>query len=269
MSSPHIQLALWVLQPLLQACVAVVMFRRKLHKDLPVFFTFVLAQIFIFPLQFSAYQWWSHPTYFDVFWISMALNLIIEFRIIQEVFVDVFRPYHALKDLGTALFKWSALIMILVSVVVIAVSPGWDNPLTKTVMVAHRCLRVIQCGMVLFLLAFSKPLGFSWRRQSFGVAIGFGIIAAAELLSNALYSGVHISVDAMNLINMTAFNAGVVLWWLYSWLNSREFRVPVLVPQRWDEALMDIHAESDSESLIPMFEHMVDRAFSKTHDTHA
>jgi hypothetical protein len=68
---------------------------------------------------------------------------------------------------------------------------------------------------------------------------------------------------------MTAYNSGVSIWLLYSWLNSRDYRVPVLVPQRWDEALMDIHAQNESESLIPMFEHMVDRAFSKTNDGHA
>lgn len=269
MSSPHIQLALWVLQPLLQACVAVVMFRRKLHKDYPVFFIFVLTQVAIFAIEFPVYLWVGGKTYFDTFWISMALNLVIEFRIIHEVFLDVFRPYHALQDLGTALFKWAALIMILVSVVLISVSPGWDNPLVKTILVAHRCVRVIQCGMVLFLLAFSKPLGFSWRRQSFGTAMGFGILAAAELLTSALYSGIHISGDALNLVNMSAYNAGIVLWLSYSWLNSREFRAPVLVPQRWDEALMDIRPQGDAESLIPMFEHMVDRAFSKTQDTHA
>jgi hypothetical protein len=269
MSNPHIQLALWVLQPLLQTGVAVVMFRRKLHKNFPVFFAFAVTQIVIFALQFPTYQWGSRDAYFYVFWMSMSLNLIIEFKVIHEVFMDIFRPYHALQDLGTALFKWAALIMILVSVVLISVSPGWDDPMAKTVMVAHRCVRVIQCGMVLFLLAFSKPLGFSWHRQSFGTAMGFGILAAAELLTSALYSGTHLSADGMNLINMTAYNTGVVLWLLYSWLNSREFRVPVLVPQRWDEALMDLRPHGESESLIPMFEHMVDRAFSKTQDGHA
>ena len=269
MSSPHIQLALWVLQPLLQACVAVVMFRRKLHKKFPVFFTFALTQIAIFAVQFPVYQWASRDVYFYAFWIPMSLNLVIEFKIIHEVFLDIFRPYHALKDLGTALFKWAALIMILGSVVMISISPGWDDPVIKTVLIAHRCVRVIQCGMVLFLLAFSTPLGFSWKRQSFGIAIGFGILAAMELLTNALYSGTHISANLFNALDMIAYNAGVSIWLLYSWLNSREYRVPVLVPQRWDEALMDIHAQNDSESLIPMFEHMVDRAFSKTQDGHA
>jgi hypothetical protein len=72
----------------------------------------------------------------------------------------------------------------------------------------------------------------------------------------------------VNLIDMTAYNGGMILWLLYSALNRRESLVPVLVPQRWDEALNEIHPHSgDSESLIPMFEHMVDRAFTKAQDS--
>src|SRR6266487_149050 len=194
MSSPQIQLALWISQPILQTIVAVAMFRRRLHKDFRVFFAFTLAQIGLFAINFPVYRLASHATYFDVFWLTCAINLVFEFKIIHEIFLDIFRPYHALKDLGTALFKWAALIMILVSVVLISISPGWDDPIANTVMVAHRCVRVIQCGLVLFLLAFAKNLGFSLRRCSFGMALGFGLIAAAELLTNALYSAAHIRI---------------------------------------------------------------------------
>jgi hypothetical protein len=92
MSSPHIQLALWLLQPLLQACVVSVMFRLRLHKKFPVFFTFALTQIAIFAVQFPVYQWGSRDAYFYAFWIPMSLNLVIEFKIIHEVFLDILRP---------------------------------------------------------------------------------------------------------------------------------------------------------------------------------
>jgi MFS family permease len=257
------------LQPALQAAVAVVAFRRRLHKDFPVFFAYILVQIALFAVEFPVYHYSSSSTYFYTFWSGAALNVIIAFKIIHEIFLDIFRPYPALRDLGTALFKWAALIMVLVSVVVISVSPGWDDPLQQTIEVVQRCVRVVQCGMVLFLLAFCKNLGVSWRRLSFGIACGFGLFAGTELFTTALYSGLHIRGTMMNLIDMGAYNVGMVLWLLYSVLNRREVVVPVLVPQRWDEALTDIHPHSDAESLIPMFEHMVDRAFSKAQDTHA
>jgi len=270
MASPQIRLALWVLQPALQAAIAVIVYRRKLHKEFPIFFTYALVQIALFAVQYPVSLWASRSAYFYTFWAGAALNVVLSFKIIHEIFLDIFRPYHALRDLGTALFKWAALIMVLVSVVVIAVSPCWDDPLPETIHVVQRCVRVVQCGLVLFLLAFCRNLVVSWKRQSFGIAMGFGLFAGVELLTTALYSGLHMRGQTVNLIDMTAYNFGMVMWMMYSVFNRRGQSVPVLVPLRWDEALTDIHPQiGGSESLIPMFEHMVDRAFSKAQDTHA
>src|SRR5205823_9058871 len=112
MSSSQIQLALWISQPILQSIVAVAMFRRRIHKDFPVFFAFTIGQIAIFALDFSVYRWGSHTLYFDVYWMSTAINGVFAFKIIYEVFFDAFHPSFALRDLGTALFKWAALIMV-------------------------------------------------------------------------------------------------------------------------------------------------------------
>ncbi len=269
MSSPHIQLALWILQPALWAGVAMVMFRRRLHKDFPIFFAYAIAQIAIFAVEFPVHRWGGYAAYFYTYWAIISVNVVFEFKIIHEVFVDVFRPYDALKDLGTALFKWAALVMLLVSIVLISTSPGWEDPLAQTILVLQRCVRVVQCGMVLFLLAFCKHLGVSWRRQSFGIALGFGMFAAMDLITSALYSGAHYSGNAMDIAKLGAYGVSLLLWLSYSLLNRRDFRVPVLIPQRWDDALTDIQPRTDSESLIPMFEHMVDRAFSKAQDHRA
>lgn len=269
MSSLHIQNALWISQPIFQLMIAMVIYRRRLQKEFPAFFAFVVAQVVIFAVEFPVYRWAADTSYFYVYWIAAGLNVIFAFQIIHEVFVDVFRPYPALKDLGTALFKWASLIMILVSVVMISVSPGWDDPLAQTILVVQRCVSVVQCGLVLFLLAFSRNLGVSWRRQSFGIAMGFGLYSSVQLLTYALYSGSHLHGMLTSLLNMSAYNCGMLVWLSYSFLNRRQPTVPVLVPLRWDNALADLHQTSDDESLIPMFEHMVDRAFSKTQSSHA
>lgn len=269
MSTEHLQMALWISQPVLQAIIASVVWHRKLHKDFPAFFTFIAAQIVIFAVEFPVYKLASVTTYFYVFWIAAAMNVVFAFQIIHEVFIDVFKPYPALKDLGTALFKWAALVMILVSVVLISVSPGWDNPVRESILVVQRCARVVQCGLVLFLLAFSKSLGVSWRRQSFGIALGFGLFSGVELLTLALYSGSHLHPMLTSLLNMGSYNCGMVLWLVYSALNRKSAAVAILVPQRWDEALTDLRPQTEAESLIPMFESMVDRAFSKVQDHRA
>ena len=203
-----------------------------------------------------------------MYWLSAALNLILVFRIIHEIFLDVFKPYHALKDLGTALFKWAAFVLVLISAVLISVSPAWADPLMTSILVVQRCIAVVQCGLVFFLLAFSRNLGVNWRRLGFGIALGFGVLSGGELLTTVLYSGTRLHHNLESMISMGSYDLGMLVCLAYSLVNRRSNMVPVLVPQRWDEALMDIHpATSEAESLIPMFEHMVDQALSKT-DSH-
>lgn len=271
MSSLQLQLALWVSQPVLQAAIAIVIFRRKIHKQFPAFFAYAIAQVMFFLVSFpvrdnSTLIFGLYSLYFAVYYLSAAANVIFAFMIIHEVFLDVFRPYPALRDLGTALFKWAAMIMILVSAVMISMSPGWDDPVKRTILVVERCADVVQCGMVIFLLAFCQNLGVSSRRQSFGIALGFGVCSGFELLTLALYSGFHIHSMTTSLINLVAYETSLLLWLSYSLCHHFETVTPVLVPQRWDDALMELQPHNEAESLIPMFEHMVEQAFSKSQD---
>jgi hypothetical protein len=109
---------LWCSQPILQSAVALILWRRKLHKQFPVFFWFLLAQMANFVVLFPLWITGNRSAYFWLFWAGEAVNAVLGFRVIHEIFIDVFRPYHTLKDLGTMLFKWAGVVMLLVSVVV-------------------------------------------------------------------------------------------------------------------------------------------------------
>ncbi len=101
---------------------------------------------------------------------------------IHEVFLDVFRPYHTLRDLGLSPVQVGG--------------PGhadgrgcgggfesvrWRFPDRAAIMTLQRSVRVVQCGLMLFLLVFSRYLGTNWRQKSFGIALGFGAFASVEL----------------------------------------------------------------------------------------
>jgi hypothetical protein len=143
------------------------------------------------------------------------------------------------------------------------------DPIERSILVVHRCVGLVQCGLVMFLLAFCKSLKISWNRLSFGIALGFGVFAGAELLTSAMFSGTFVHARLTNLIDMGSFTVGSLVWVLYSIWSRKDTVLPVLVPQRWDEALTDLRPRSGEESLIPMFEHMVDRALSRAHDGQA
>src|SRR5256886_11035974 len=113
--NPKVQLALWIAHPLLQLSVAAVMFHRKSHKVFPVFFTYLISQILMFSILFPIYRSEYSEIFFYAYWSCAAISLAIGFKVIHEIFLDIFRPYHTLKDLGSVLFQWAALVMLLVA----------------------------------------------------------------------------------------------------------------------------------------------------------
>jgi hypothetical protein len=261
----NIQLALWIAHPVLELFLIGAMLWRRLHRTFPVFFAYVIFQLLNFLVLFPIYKFGSTTAYFYAYWISMAISLAIGFKVIHEVFLDVFRPYHTLKDLGTVLFKWAALVMLLVAVVVTASSQGGpDSPLVQAVIIGQRCVRVMQYGLILFLLVFSRYLGVSWRQHSFGIALGLGGFATVDLLGMALFSGGQIRPHMLSLINTTAYSFAIFVWIGYaSWKTiPRDAPANMRMSHRWEQSLGDLRSPMGEDSLIPMFERMVDRAFS-------
>jgi len=258
--------ALWVAHPVLQTVIAIALFRRGQHRAFKFFFAYVVTQILTFAVVFPAYRYHSSSVFY-LSWFSTAISVALGFKVIHEAFLDVFRPFHTLRDLGTVLFKWAGLVMLLVAGVVSVSTNSSDTaPWVQAILTAQRCVRVIQVGMVLFLLSFARYLGVSRRQHSFGIALGFGTFAVVELAVIASWVGEHLSSLSMNLINMGAYNAALLIWLGYTWAKSpaRDAASTLLRPQRWEQSLSDIHHPLPADSLIPMFEGMVDRALSRT-----
>jgi hypothetical protein len=78
--------------------------------------------------------------------------------------------------------------------------------------------------------------------------------------------GDHLNNLSIGLVNMAAYNCTLLIWLGYTLAKSpaREAPANLLRPQRWEQSLTDIHHPLPADSLIPMFEGMVDRALSRT-----
>jgi len=260
-------LCLWSAQPILQAVVAVIFWHRKLHRQFPVFFYFLLTQVVIYAVTLPLYgNDKTYKWYFLTFWSGEAMNAILGFKVIHEIFLDVFRPYHALKDLGTPIFRWAGVVMLLVSVVVAASNSYSQDPIVHAVTTLKRSVSLVQFGLILFLILFSRFLGVSRKRLSFGIALGFGMISGTELMVLAMMSGGLIGHTTYNLITMLSCDAAIVVWMGYSVAPevAGETSVNRLQTQRWEQGLADLQTSTPNDSLIPMFEGMVERAFSRS-----
>ena len=93
------------------------------------------------------------------------------------------------------------------------------------------------------------------------------LLACSELLVYAVLLNGRglISPGAASLTNMMAYNVSILIWFCYCWMKAPE-AVPEstrLRTQRWDRSLGELQAGQTQESLIPMFEDMVERALAR------
>ena len=258
---------LWILHPILLTGIAGFMLRRGLLRNFKFFFGYILTQLLTFGVLFSAFVWRSSESIFQLFWLCNVISVTFGFLVIHEVFVDVFKPFHTLRDLGTVLFKWAGLVMLLVAAVVsVSTNSEVSTPLMQALVTLQRCVRMIQVGMVMFLLFFSHYVGVSRKQHSFGIALGFGSFAVTELILISSWVGSHLGGPWMSIANMAAYNCSLILWVGYVAVKrpARDLSSSLLQTKRWEQSLSDIHHPLPADSLIPMFEGMVDRALSRT-----
>jgi hypothetical protein len=258
---------LWILHPILQIGIGAFMVRRGLVRQFKFFFGYILTQLAVFAVVFPAYCWRSYSAAFYLYWACNAISVTLGFLVIHEIFVDVFRLFHTLRDLGTVLFKWAGLVMLLVAgVVSVSANSPEIPPWMQAIVTSQRCVRIIQVGMVLFLLFFAHYVGINRRQLSFGIALGFGSFAVMELIVICSWVGNHLGGPAISLLNMGAYNSSLLMWLGYVYLKrpARDASFSLLQPQRWEQSLSDIHHPVPADSLITMFEDMVDRALSRS-----
>jgi len=259
---------LWFGHPVLQLSIAALMLYRGQYRRFKFFFGYIITQLVTFGAVFPSFWHRENQIALYIYWGCEAASAVCGFGVIYEVFVDVFRSFHTLRDLGSVLFKWAGLVMLLVAgVVSISTNSTQMPPWMEAIVTAQRCVRVIQVGMVLFLLFFARYLGVSRRQQSFGLALGFGSFAVVELALLASWVGNHLGNPWISVVNMSAYNISLGVWLGYLAAKSpvRDAASTLLQTQRWEHSLSDIqHQVLPADSLIPMFEGMVDRALSRT-----
>ena len=261
--------ALWIMQPLLQLAIVGFLLWRRLHRNLPAFFGFTAFQISSFAILFPLHMISTPQTFNYVSWSLNTISLFLGLVVVYEVFKDVFRPYHTLRDLGTVLFRWAVIVMLLVACIVGVGSTVTEHgALYQGVLTIQRCLRVTQIGLVLFVLMLCKYVGSTIKQRSVGIAIGLGAFAAVQSIAVALSANDLISQMALNVVTVFTYNLTISLW-IFCVTRKQPAREPVnslLTSQRWEDSLAEIRHPQTVDSLIPRFETMVDEAFLRSTD---
>src|SRR5208282_884807 len=183
---------LWVAPQVLQAALAVFLWRRGLHKLFPIFVSYL---IFGAIEQFTLYGMDVLPSvsadaFWMAFWVGAVIEGVIKFGVIGELFFHLLRSRAAIAKVGRRLISGTGAAFVLLAVAAAAYTPlVHRNGQVISIFRAHILLQssyVIDCGLVLFLFLFAAYFRLRWEHCSFGIALGLGIVWCEHLAAWAL-----------------------------------------------------------------------------------
>lgn len=270
MSFPQIVVALLTFG--LACAVMVVMAKRNLRTAYPLLFSYLGIIAISVPVATLAYRY-AIGQYFSAYWIGATLVMAVGFAVQYEVFVDILKPYSAVIDLGRMLFFWAAAFLFFAGLLTALVTSGThSSKIVVAVDLCDRCVHMMQCGLMLLMVAFEKRLNLSWRSSGMSIAIGLGITAVMDLAISYAQANFPSRENELAMLNSFAF-CGVLLFWALR-LGAPEGG-PVkaadapsrLIIQRWNDALINYRqaevAFSPMNSFLPGVEQTVDRVLAR------
>lgn len=258
---------LWALSNVAQVYLIWVIYKQRLRAEYPIFFVFVVVAAFECWALMGLWVFGTYKAYFWTYWILTVPHVALDFAVLHELFDHIFRPYESLRNLGVALFRWVALVVFVISLIITATA----TPLSKygfvnVLMAVDRSVSLMQVGLVLFIALFAPYVGLSHRHRVFGISLGFGMYAAMELIAVVGYS--VLGAQRMALLNIAKnliWLGSIATWTIYMSIPEPERRRARQFerPEEWNSTLNGIAYGKPESAFLPNVVDTVEKVLAR------
>ena len=245
----------WVIAIVLQGLLATMMIHRGLARRFPAFFAYTVFEVLLNAFLFTIDHIDSvtNAQYGDAYLAGAAGSAALRFAVVCEIFIQVFRNYPPLKELGEVIFRWATAVLMIFAVLIVANATGLEGTgLEKDwfavgFQVVDRAVNMIQCGLLVLLVLLASFLRFSWTRYVMGITLGFGVFSSVELCLSALKAqyGMYFAWKAVPVIESFTYLGCLGIWGIA--LLLPEFRAPRINAQPVNDLQ---HWNSELERLL-------------------
>jgi hypothetical protein len=212
---------LWVAPNVFLLFLALLLWRRRFHERYPFFFAFAIVsaieQIVVYAADIipsiAPATWWL------IFWAGLAVEGLLKFALVGEIFAHIFDPYPSLAKLGKFLIRGVGVFLVLTAALAGAYTP--KDGLFGIVSGAHlleQTIYLIEVGLLVFIFVLSAYFHLSLSRPLFGIALGLSISACVHLATWAIMANGGVSNSArqiLDLVNMATYHVCVLVWFYY------------------------------------------------------
>jgi hypothetical protein len=221
MLQPHSLLwhYLWVAPYVILAILAFLVWRRGLHKQFPAFFCYAIFESagggIIYAIDISPSV--SGPIYWRTYFSFLLIEVLIKFVIIGEIFVHLLRPYPSLGKLARALISGIGIFLVFTATIIAAFANPTPFWLISATRILGRSDNVVQSGLIVLVFVFAAYFHLNWRREVFGIALGFAISACVYLFYWAIMAEWLLGQKSyfLDFANMATYLVCVLIWCYY------------------------------------------------------
>jgi hypothetical protein len=167
----------------------------------------------------------AYKAYFYLYWASFAIEAVLAFFIIYGVFGGTIGPLKGLRRFG--MLAVCATTVVVTGMTLLSpdmLHTGGHRYVILAVTQLQRAQNMLGVCLLAFVCYAVPPLGLSWRSRVFGVGLGLGLMAIANLVQSAWVMHHPVMYAVNNLVNGGAALAMLTIWAVYFAMREPERR---------------------------------------------
>lgn len=222
-------LYLWIAPHLLLVAVAVLMLRRKLYKEFPIFFVYLLFDFLQFCFLFATHLLFTTHSFaisasvygkIDIF--SRAGDIALHFGILQELFESPLVHNVPLRRTMGRMVNWVTLFLVVLASVFIG--SLYFSTLGHRLFPAYmtiEALNTAQCGLLVLVFLWYRFLRLRMSPFVFGIAVGIGLVWGLEPVIHAWKDSLVAPNSFIpDIVQMATYHCAVLIWLYFA--HARE-----------------------------------------------
>jgi hypothetical protein len=180
----------------LQACLVVLLVRRRVQSLFPMFVVYVVFSLAASVAKLCVYS--DYRVFYFVYWGTEAIAVLLATLALLEVFRWVFALFW--QSWWYRGFLYGSVLLVLAFAIANAIlnPPAHMHPIGALIYSSGIAVNFMQLTIFAVFWMLSRRLQIGFRRYAFGIMIGFGISSFGTLFARVLRSGFGTNFTALS-----------------------------------------------------------------------
>ena len=217
---------LYVAPHVLLIPLAIVMFRKGLHRQFPIFFSYLcyefLQSCVFYPI-YSRLMILPMWLYLDLDMFFRAGDIVFHFGILQELFESPVKHNDSLRQTSSRILKWVTVALVVIASAFIGFLYYTQSHLLPPSYASIEALNIAQCFLLVLVFLWHRFLGLRMSTFAFGIALGLGLTASLDPLFHAWKDSMSMEKAFIpDFLMMATYHCSVLIWLYYALASDKD-----------------------------------------------